>query len=66
MGQASRATLMTSLIPLEPSSFQTCSAINLAVLSSTFYFLSLVTVISENSTKVYSGISNIANLDNRG
>src|SRR5438093_7430892 len=63
---ASLPTLITSLISLEPSSFQTFSAMCVAMDSSTSSFVSLVTAISVNSSKVYSGTSNIANLDRRG
>jgi hypothetical protein len=53
-------------VSLEPSSLQTFSAMTLAVLTSTFSCLSLVTAILENSSKVYSGISSMANLDKSG
>ena len=63
---ASRATFMTSRMSLEPSSFQTFATMTRAKHSSMFSFVSLDIDISENSSKVYSGTSNTANLDKRG
>lgn len=50
----------------EPSSFQTFSAIREAMYLSTFSFVSLLTTISLNSSKVYSEISKTKNLDKKG
>ena len=63
---ARRATFMTSLMSLERSSFQTFATMLRAKHSSMFSFVSLDIDISENSSKVYSGTSKTANLDNRG
>jgi hypothetical protein len=61
----SRPIFTTSLMSVEPSWFQTFSAMVAASSLSTFSLASMPIDISLNSSKVYSGISSITNVDKR-